>query len=164
MWSGSVASILLCVVPISVSGSPWPWKASYGAPLDRRAYAASSPAIADIVTNTGSCYSISGVGTFTTKKVYEFDSDSLPADLQISSYLVYERKAGNPWNHGFVTSNVYVQDGYLNLVVPGHQDPAKDSRKAIYGGEVYTAEQGILYGSVRTNVIFDKEPGTCQGQ
>lgn len=115
-------------------------------------------------TAASSCYTVSGVGVFTTKQTYAFTSQFLPAGLGKSQYVVQDRNNGAPWNHGFNTSLAYAQGGYFNLVVPGGQKPASDPQKAIYGGELYTTASNILYASVRTSAILGSAPGTCQGK
>ena len=39
----------------------------------------------------------------------------------------------------------------------------RDVPSAVDGRAVFTGDSNILYGSVRTRMIFSSEPGTCQG-
>jgi hypothetical protein len=103
---------------------------------------------------------VDGTGTFANKKVFTFEGTSLPAGLTSSKYQVDDQSAGAPYNHCFDPSNVVVSDGFLNLKVPGGQEPTSDN--AISCAEI-TTKFKIQYGSVRTNAIFSTVPGTCHG-
>ncbi|KAF2163715.1 glycoside hydrolase family 16 protein, partial [Zasmidium cellare ATCC 36951] len=61
------------------------------------------------------------------------------------------------YDHLFVPENARVQDGFLELVVPGGQ-----TENPIRSAEVFTWFN-VLYGSVRTYAILTEEPGVCNG-
>lgn len=108
-------------------------------------------------------YNINGVGYFTKSVTYTFNGNKLPTGLFASDQeLINDKASGAPYNHIFLASNVAVRDGYLQIKVPGGQRPASAASNAITAGEVFTGEQNILYGSVRTRMILSSEPGTCQ--
>lgn len=114
--------------------------------------------------NARSSYVIAGVGTFTQSATYTFTGTTLPSGLYASDQeLIRDQANGALYNHIFQASNVVVKDGYLQIKVPGGQTPASAPNSAITAGEVFTGEQNILYGSVRTRLVFSAEPGTCQG-
>ena len=113
-----------------------------------------------------------GVGTFTKKATYDFRGHDLPSELLASDYLVQDRNSETaeqiPYNHKFQASNVKVANDFLNLIVPGDQNPASPTRDNRQGvpiscAEVITAEGNIRYASIRTRAIFSTEPGTCHG-
>lgn len=112
----------------------------------------------------GTCpRTIAGVGTFTNSATYTFTGSSLPAGLHIpDGEEIKDRNNEAPYNHIFQASNVAIKDGYLQLKVPGGQNPGASSDYAITGGEVFTEDAGILYASVRTHAIFSTVPGTVQ--
>lgn len=106
---------------------------------------------------------IDGVGTFTNSAIYTFTGSSLPAGLHISNgENVTDRNHGAPYNHVFLASNVAIGDGYLQIKVPGGQNPGASSNYDISSGQVFTDDAGILYASVRTRAVFSKVPGTVQ--
>lgn len=86
---------------------------------------------------------------------FHFTSSTLPAGLQANVHTV---GINAPYNRTFTTSNVYVENGFLNLRVPGGQ-----TQSPIECGEVQTTFTDILHASVRTRAIFSKVPGTCAG-
>ncbi len=82
---------------------------------------------------------------------------SLPEGLSASSYTV---GAGSPklLAHKFEPKNVYIEDGYLNLLVPGGQQ----GQKVISSAEVASTFE-TLYGSVSIWAILTEESGVCNG-
>ncbi|KAK9798181.1 hypothetical protein WJX73_010402 [Symbiochloris irregularis] len=90
--------------------------------------------------------------TFANSITYSFENGQIPSTLQISNYAV----PGS--GHAFLPSNVAVVAGYLQLTVPGAQLPGN-----ITGGEVSTAIQNILHGSVTVSAILSAPAGTCNG-
>jgi Glycosyl hydrolases family 16 len=104
---------------------------------------------------------VPGTGTFTNKSLFTFTGSTLPAGLSASNYEVDDQSGGAPFNHVFDPANVAISGGYLNLKVPGGQNPT--SNTAISSAEIVT-NTNILYGSVRTNAILSTVPGTCQGK
>ena len=122
----------------------------------------------DDVTWDVDAWVVSGAGRFTNRAVYTFNGDTLPAGLTKSGYTVQCREVTPPsripHNKVFDSANVQLSGGFLNLVVPGGQQPSSDNNHAVNSAEIVTAEQNILHGSVRTTAIFSEEPGTCHGQ
>ncbi|KAK5943856.1 hypothetical protein PMZ80_003137 [Knufia obscura] len=105
---------------------------------------------------------IEGAGTFMKSATYTFPGTTLPEGLHRSPDLIRDQDYGAPYNHIFEAKNVVVKDGFLNIIVPGGQNPASAPNQAISSAEVFTTESDILYASVRTHAIFSTEPGTCQ--
>lgn len=103
----------------------------------------------------GCHWHVPGLGYFTHMSKFTFDSPTLPAGLKANVHTV----GGNaPFNRCFTTSNVYIDNGYLTLRVPGGQ-----TQSPIECGEVQTTFTDILHASVRTRAIFSEVPGTCTG-
>lgn len=116
-------------------------------------------------------YNVDGVGMFTSHAVYTFADNVWPPDgLRASdNEAIRDQNHGAPYNHIFLSSNVFVADGYLQIKVPGSQTPSTaqnnpiTAQNSISAGEVSTTDAGILYGSVRTTATFSTVPGTVQG-
>lgn len=110
---------------------------------------------------------VAGVGTFQNRKVYTFARKTLPPGLVSSDYTVACKDTVPPiqipYNEQFDPANVQVAGGFLNLKVPGGQEPTDRNDNAVSCAEVTTTANNILYGSVRTQAIFSSEPGTCHG-
>ncbi|MCJ1394723.1 hypothetical protein MMC18_007603 [Xylographa bjoerkii] len=83
-------------------------------------------------------------------------SDFPTADLAISNYGIEAGEA--PYSQMYDSDQVSIYNGTLQLKVPGGQ-----TTSPIYGAEVQTTVQDILYGSVRTTVQVSEVPGTCHG-
>ncbi|KIW63333.1 hypothetical protein PV04_10187 [Phialophora macrospora] len=120
------------------------------------------------VTGGDGAWVVPGVGTFQKRAIYTFGGCSLPAGLHKSNYTVQSRRVGYgnpriPYNERFDPANVQLCNGFLNLTVPGGQQPTQADNYAIGCAEVTTVDQNILYGSVRTKAIFCQEPGTVHG-
>ena len=81
----------------------------------------------------------------------------MPTGLRVSTDYI---GAGDPdlLSHQFEESNVVVEDGYLQLIVPGGQE----GESVISTAEI-TTDFDILYGSVSTYAILTEEPGVCNG-
>ena len=120
------------------------------------------------VTKDGHAWVVPGVGSFTKRAVYAFEDDTVPAGLNVSDYTVQCREdttpSSIPYNERFDPANVSVSRGFLNLLVPGGQNPTIDNDYAVSCAEVTTKEENILYGSFRTSAIFSDVPGTCAGK
>lgn len=86
---------------------------------------------------------------------FSFSDTALPPGLQSNVYTVNDRA---PFTHSYTSSNAYVNDSFLNLLVPGGQ-----TQSPLRCGEVQTSFDDILYASVRTRAIFSDVPGTCAG-
>lgn len=82
--------------------------------------------------------------------VYTFEN-GIPDGLAVSN-------EGGPPGAAFATGNVRVSNGYLELLMPGGQ-----TSKPYLGGQVYTREKRIKYGSVRTTAILTEPAGVCNG-
>lgn len=116
-------------------------------------------------------HSVDGVGTFTNYALYTFADNAWPQDgLRASDKEgIRDQNHGAPYNHIFLSSNVFAADGYLQIMVPGGQTPSTaqnnpiTAQNSITAGEVSTTDNGILYGSVRTTALFSTVPGTVQG-
>ncbi|KAL2414110.1 Protein N-terminal and lysine N-methyltransferase efm7 [Exophiala dermatitidis] len=119
------------------------------------------------VRRDGGKWVVQGVGSFDNHATYTFDQDNFPAGLLRSNYTCRQQELVGPdqipYNIRYDQDNVQVSKGVLTLTVPGRQDPDKDPDQAVSCAEVTTAEQNILYASVRTNAIFSQVPGTCHG-
>jgi hypothetical protein len=59
-------------------------------------------------------------------------------------------------------ANVKFNNGYLELWVPGAQNPPAGTRYS--GAEVDTVAKNIAYGSFRTVAILTQTPGVCNGK
>lgn len=119
------------------------------------------------VEKVGDAWVVPGVGSFMNQAVYSFKGNTFPDGLRKSNYTIYSSEATEPHriphNIRYDPANVRCQKGYLNLTVPGAQNPNSSSDNAVNCAEVATVEDDILYASVRTRAIFSKEPGTCHG-
>lgn len=109
----------------------------------------------DNPTKSGCLWDVPGVGSFTEMSNFYFEGPSLPAGLQVNAYPLQKQA---PFQHSFTSANVYIDDSFLNLKVPGGQ-----TQSPIECGEVQTTFGDILYASVRTHAIFTNVPGTCTG-
>lgn len=88
---------------------------------------------------------------FANRATWNFNGNSLPSGLSISSYSAGGRV--------YSADNVVVRNGYLELRVPGGQ------RSLPYrSAEIVTNVQNIKYASVRTRAIFSETPGVCNGK
>ena len=101
---------------------------------------------------------VAGSGSFTHTQTFDFTRTSIfpTADLVISNYSIEAGTA--PHSQMYNSDQVSIRDGTLQLKVPGGQ-----TTSPIYGAEVQTTVQDILYGSVRTTVQVSEVPGTCHG-
>lgn len=114
------------------------------------------------IEERASCYEVDGVGTFTNHASYDFStlqSLPLPDGLYISQDPPIAASGQAQYARQSLASNVDIANGYLEIKVPGSQDPSSD---ILTYGEVHTAAD-VLYGSVRTYAILSNEAGTCQG-
>jgi hypothetical protein len=114
---------------------------------------------------------VSGAGSFSTRAEYYFNGTSLPIGLGASNYTVGGRSDAEPgsgseiqYDHNYNPVNVGVSNGFVNLKVPGGQNPNATADGALSAAEIETDERGILYASVRTRAIFSPEPGTVHGE
>jgi hypothetical protein len=89
---------------------------------------------------------------FANKKVWTFNEKTLPEGLYASDYPVGK-------THVFTSSNVKLNNGYLELSVPGGQ-----KSKPYKSAEVATEIDNIMYASVRTTAILSEPAGVCNGK
>lgn len=103
---------------------------------------------------------VPGLGFFTNYKKYTFETNSWPADLMKSNYVVKDTEGNENarFDHSFVPNNVAIEGGFMVLTVPGAQKSSP-----ILSGEVQTAATNIQYGSFRTKAILTSEPGVVDG-
>jgi Glycosyl hydrolases family 16 len=112
-------------------------------------------AASSVPSKSGCLWNVPDVGSFTEVATYNFTGKSLPSGLKVNSYSVND---GGPFTHSFTSSNVWIDDSFLNLRVPGRQ-----TRSPLKCGEVQTVVGDIRYASVRTLAILSDVPGTCAG-
>lgn len=114
------------------------------------------------IEERASSYNIDGVGTFINYAVYDFStltSLPLPDGLYISADPPIAASGQAKYARQSLPSNVDISNGFLEIKVPGGQNPTNNT---LTYGEVHTAAN-ILYGSVRTYATLSSEIGTCQG-
>ena len=99
-------------------------------------------------------YPKAGSGRFGATTTWHFAGNTIPTGLSVNEYSV----ASTPVAHHFDKRNVHVEDGYLNLVVPGGQQ----GEHSISSAEIQT-DITTLYGSVRVWAILTETPGVCNG-
>lgn len=110
----------------------------------------------------GKYWVVANVGKFRKKAAFTFHVDVLPDGLETSYYTVNDKHfAAAPFNRQFRLENVNVEDGVLQLTVPGGQTPLLMHNDIIRCAEVVTTEEKILHASVRTKATFSTVPGTC---
>ena len=103
-------------------------------------------------TKEGCVWVVDGAESFTQSLTIDFSaSTTLPSTLSISTDTI----GSTPDTQLYTTGNVVVQDGTLQLKVPGGQ-----TASPILGAEVYTSIDNILYASVRTTMQVSTVPGT----
>lgn len=120
------------------------------------------PAWDPVLRDKSAGFPIRNVGTFQQHVTYKFTGNSLPDGLYASSDFIAGQSRGAPYNHQYDPSNVVVRNGFLELRVPGNQHPTEATNYSVSAAEVFTAQQDILYASVRTRAIFSTVKGTCQ--
>ncbi|KAK7213502.1 hypothetical protein V2G26_020680 [Clonostachys chloroleuca] len=95
---------------------------------------------------------VSGISFWKSAK-YTFEN-GLPDGLQIANW-----DTGLNWRAD--QANAKFNNGYLELWVPGGQNPPTGTKYV--GAEVDTLEKNIAYGSFRTVAILTETPGVCNG-
>ena len=73
-------------------------------------------------------------------------------------------ESSDPYNIEYVPGNVYVNTGYLHIVVPARQTPKTTKKKVVSCGEIQTVQDQIQYAVVKTTAMLSSVPGTCQGK
>ena len=95
---------------------------------------------------------------FSASKTWDFTGlNAVPSDLVISTDFI--GKGDAPLNHKFDKKNVKVQDGFLQLTIPGGQA----GKKTISTAEIATQFK-LRYGSVTTYAILTDVAGSCNGK
>jgi hypothetical protein len=95
---------------------------------------------------------------FSASKTWDFTGlNAVPSDLLISTDFI--GKGDAPLNHKFDKKNVKVEDGFLQLTIPGGQT----GKKTISTAEVATQFK-LRYGSVTTYAILTDVAGSCNGK
>lgn len=92
--------------------------------------------------------------SFYNSATYTFQN-GLPQGLKIADW-----ETGLNWRAD--AANVKFNNGYLELWVPGGQNPPAGTRYS--GAEVDTDAENIAYGSFRTVAILTQTPGVCNGE
>ena len=106
-------------------------------------------------TKEGCVWVVDGSGSFTQSLTIDFSvSNALPSTLSISNDHIGASGTA-PYTQNYTADNVAFQDGTMQLKVPGGQNTSP-----IFGAEVYTKEDTILYGSVRTMMQVSTVAGT----
>lgn len=116
-----------------------------------------SAGISSPAAKEGCLWTVDGVGSFTHTLTLDFSAlNALPSDVLNISTDTINSTDTDTGPRQFTTSNVAVKDGALQLTVPGGQTISSP----ITGAEVYTLEESILYGSVRTMMEVSSVSGT----
>lgn len=92
--------------------------------------------------------------TFASTTTFDFASNSFPTGLVKSEWPVEDK----PYSRLFVSENVRVQNGFMELVVPGGQ-----TQDPILCAEVATKFR-VRSASVRTHAILTDEHGVVNGR
>ena len=105
-------------------------------------------------TKEGCVWVVDGSVSFTQSLIIDFSvTKTIPSTLSISTDHINAGSA--PYSQNYTVGNVAFQDGTMQLKVPGGQKTSP-----IFGAEVYTVEDHIRYGSVRTMMQVSTVPGT----
>lgn len=95
---------------------------------------------------------------FLSSTTISFTGTTLPTTLAASTDRIEaSAQSGAKLSHEFLTSNVHVRDGFLELTIPGGQ-----SGDTISAAEVATTFT-VKYGSVCTYAILTNVSGACNG-
>lgn len=106
-------------------------------------------------TKEGCIWVVDGSGSFTQSLTIDFSvSKTLPSTLSISTDHIGSSGSAL-YTQNYTIDNVAFQDDAMQLKVPGGQKTSP-----IFGAEVYTNENAILYGSVRTMMQVSTVSGT----
>ncbi|EME47136.1 glycoside hydrolase family 16 protein [Dothistroma septosporum NZE10] len=105
------------------------------------------------------CLTKSALAQWASTTTFTFEGNTLPTGLVVSTDTINDRGSNSDakFNHQFNASNVQVQDGYLELAVPGGQ-----TTSPIQCAEVSTDFE-VMYASVSTYAILVEEAGVCNG-
>ncbi|EME82290.1 glycoside hydrolase family 16 protein, partial [Pseudocercospora fijiensis CIRAD86] len=96
---------------------------------------------------------------FASTTTFTFTGDTLPTGLVVSNDTIDDRSGDSSakFNHKFNPQNVQIQNGFLELIVPGGQ-----TISPLQCAEVSTDFE-VLYASVSTYAILTDEAGVCNG-
>ena len=144
-----------CQPTFGTCGSPKPAQPSTTSPPQVSSLPSSTSSAGASPTKDGCVWVVDGSGSFTQSLIIDFSvSDTLPSTLNISTDPI---KASSKASYAqtYTVGNVAFQDGTMQLKVPGGQ-----TTSPILGAEVYTIENTILYGSVRTKMQVSAVAGT----
>lgn len=95
---------------------------------------------------------------YSSTTTFTFQGNTLPTGLARSGYTVNDNDGATKYDHEFEPSMAYVQDGFLNLLVPGGQ---KDD-STIWSAEVVT-DFTVSAARVDTWAILTENAGVCNG-
>lgn len=95
---------------------------------------------------------------YSSTTTFTFQGNTLPTGLARSGYTVNDNDEATKYDHEFEPSMAYVQDGFLNLLVPGGQ---KDD-STIWSAEVVT-DFTVSAARVDTWAILTENAGVCNG-
>ncbi|KAM0801442.1 concanavalin A-like lectin/glucanase domain-containing protein [Usnea florida] len=141
-----------CQSAFGTCGSPSSAQPSASAPSQSSSPPPSTSSAGTSPTKEGCVWVVDGSGSFTQSLTIDFSvSTTLPSTLSVSTDSI----PSTPDTQLYTTGNVVVQDGTLQLKVPGGQ-----TASPILGAEVYTSEDDILYASVRTFMQVSTVAGT----
>ena len=143
-----------CQSTFGTCGSPNPAQLSTSSPSQASSPPSSNSSVGSSPTKEGCVWVVDGSSSFTQSQIIDFSvSNTLPSTLSISTDHIPRGKA--PYTQDYTIGNVAFQDGTMQLKVPGGQKTSP-----ILGAEVYTKENTILYGSVRTMMQVSTVAGT----
>ena len=141
-----------CQSTFGTCGSPASAQPPTSSPSQSSSLPPSTSSSGTSPTKEGCLWAIDGSEGFTESLTIDFSAlTAPPSTLKISTDTINS----TPDTQLYTTSNVAVQDGTLQLKVPGGQ-----TASPILGAEVYTSADNILYASVRTTMQVSTVSGT----
>lgn len=148
-----------CQSTFGTCGSPEAAQPSTSSPSQASSLPSSTSSAGTSPTKEGCVWVVEGSGSFTQSLVIDFSgSNTLPSTLSVSTDHINSQINSNgqlSYSQNYTIDNVAFQDGTMQLKVPGGQNTSP-----IFGAEVYTKENAILYGSVRTMMQVSSVAGT----
>ena len=143
-----------CQSTFGTCGSSEPAQPTTSSPSQASSLPSSPSSTGTSPTKEGCVWVVDGSDSFTQSLIIDFSvSNTLPSTLAYSTDHIPSGTA--PYTQNYTIDNVAFQDGTMQLKVPGGQNTSP-----IFGAEVYTQENTILYGSVRTMVQVSAVAGT----
>ena len=141
-----------CQSTFGTCGSPTSAQPPTSSPSQSSSLPPSTSSAGTSPTKEGCVWVVDGSGSFTQSLTIDFSVlNALPSTLKNSTDPI----GSTPFTQLYTTGNIAVQDGTMQLKVPGGQ-----TASPILGAEVYTVEENIRYGSVRTMMQVSTVPGT----